>query len=138
MPVPLPLPQELDFTFSLEDLSDRLGMPTKFVIINSPNNPSGGVVPAEDLPAVAELILDTPAWLLSDEVYRRIAYHGVIGSLASVPGMLERTVLLDGLSKTYSMTGWPCGYATVPEPLVEPLTRLMRTRAFPDSFRLLA
>ena len=125
VPVPLPLHEELDFSFSLEDLSDRLGRRTKLVIINSPNNPTGGVVPAEDLPAVAELILDTPAWVLSDEVYRRIAYDGVVASLASVPGMNERTVLLDGLSKTYSMTGWRCGYAAVPEPLVDPLTRLI-------------
>ena len=125
VPVPLPLREELDFSFSLEDLSDRLGMRTKLVIVNSPNNPTGGVVPAEDLPAVAELILDTPAWVLSDEVYRRIAYDGVVASLASVPGMIERTVLLDGLSKAYSMTGWRCGYAAVPEPLVDPLTRLI-------------
>ena len=73
---------------------------------------------------MAELILDSPAWVLSDEVYRRIAYDGEVASTASVPGMLERTVLLDGLSKTYSMTGWRCGYAAVPEPLVDPLTRL--------------
>jgi aspartate aminotransferase len=125
VPVPLPLREELDFSFSLDDLSDRLGVRTKLVIINSPNNPTGGVVPAEVLPVVAELILDTPAWVLSDEVYRRIAYDSVVGSVASVPGMLERTVLLDGLSKTYSMTGWRCGYAAVPEPLVEPLTRLI-------------
>jgi aspartate aminotransferase len=125
VPVPLPLREELDFSFSLEDLSDRLGMRTKLLIINSPNNPTGGVVPAEDLPAVAELILDSPAWVLSDEVYRRIAYDREAASPASVPGMLERTVLLDGLSKTYSMTGWRCGYAAVPEPLVDPLTRLI-------------
>lgn len=125
VPVPLPLREELDFSFSLEDLSDRLGMRTKLVIINSPNNPTGGLVPAEDLPAVAELILDSPAWVLSDEVYHRIVYDGEAVSIASVPGMLERTVLLDGLSKTYSMTGWRCGYAAVPEPLVDPLTRLI-------------
>jgi aspartate/methionine/tyrosine aminotransferase len=125
VPVPLPLREQLDFSFSLEDLSDRLGTRTKLVIINSPNNPTGGVVPAGDLPAVAELIRASPAWVLSDEVYRRIAYDDEVASLASVPGMLERTVLLDGLSKTYSMTGWRCGYAAVPEPLVEPLTRLI-------------
>jgi aspartate/methionine/tyrosine aminotransferase len=125
VPVPLPLRGELDFSFSLEDLSDRLGTRTKLAIINSPNNPTGGVVAAEDLPAVAELILDSRAWVLSDEVYRRIAYDGEVVSLASLPGMLERTVLLDGLSKAYSMTGWRCGYAAVPEPLVDPLTRLI-------------
>ena len=125
LPVPLPLREELDHSFSLEDLSDRLGMRTKLVIINSPNNPTGGVVPAEDLPAIAELIRGSSAWVLSDEVYRRIAYDGDAPSIASVPGMIERTVLLDGLSKTYAMTGWRCGYAAVPEPLVDPLTRLI-------------
>ncbi|MBV8711960.1 MAG: pyridoxal phosphate-dependent aminotransferase, partial [Solirubrobacterales bacterium] len=125
LPVPLPLREELDHSFSLEDLSDRLGMRTKLVIINSPNNPTGGLVPAEDLPAIAELIRGSSAWVLSDEVYRRIAYDGDAPSIASVPGMIERTVLLDGLSKTYAMTGWRCGYAAVPEPLVDPLTRLI-------------
>ncbi|MBV8949162.1 MAG: pyridoxal phosphate-dependent aminotransferase [Solirubrobacterales bacterium] len=125
VPVPLPLREELDHSFSLEDLSDRLGMRTKLVIINSPNNPTGGLVPAEDLPAIAELIRGSSAWVLSDEVYRRIAYDGDAPSIASVPGMIERTVLLDGLSKTYAMTGWRCGYAAVPEPLVDPLTRLI-------------
>jgi aspartate/methionine/tyrosine aminotransferase len=67
----------------------------------------------------------TPAWVLSDEVYRRIVYEGEPASIASVPGMIDRCVLLDGLSKTYSMTGWRCGYAAVPEALVEPLTRLI-------------
>ena len=125
VPVPLPLCEELDFSFSLEDLSDRLGPRTKLVIVNSPNNPTGGVVPAKALRAAAELMLDSAAWVLSDEVYRRIAYGNEVASIASVPGMLERTVLLDGLSKTYAMTGWRCGYAAVPQPLVDPLTRLI-------------
>jgi aspartate aminotransferase len=125
VPVPLSLREELDFCFSLEDLSERLGHRTKLVIINSPNNPTGGVVSADDLGAAADLILRTGAWVLSDEVYRRIEYGGKVASIASVPGMDERTVLLDGLSKCYSMTGWRCGYAAVPEPLVEPLTRLI-------------
>ena len=125
VPVPLPLREELDFSFAVEDLRARLAPRTRLVIINSPNNPTGGVVSAEDLRAAAELIRATPAWVLSDEVYRRLAYDGEVASIASVPGMLERTVLLDGLSKTYSMTGWRCGYAAVPQPLVEPLTRLI-------------
>ena len=125
VPVPLPLRQELDFSFSLDDLSDRLGARTKLVILNSPNNPTGGVVPAADLRTAAEMLLASRAWVLSDEVYRRITYDGEVASIASVPGMLDRTVLLDGLSKTYAMTGWRCGYAAVPEPLVDPLTRLI-------------
>jgi aspartate aminotransferase len=125
VPVPLTLHDELDFSFSLEELSDRLGPRTKLVIVNSPNNPTGGVVSADDLRAAAELILETPAWVLSDEVYRRIVYDREPASIATVPGMIERCVLLDGLSKTYAMTGWRCGYAAVPAPLVDPLTRLI-------------
>lgn len=125
VPVPLPLREELDFSFSLDDLSSRLGERTKLVIVNSPNNPTGGVVPADALQTAAQMILDGPAWVLSDEVYRRIAYDVEVQSIVTVPGMLERTVLLDGLSKTYSMTGWRCGYAAVPEPLVDPLTRFI-------------
>ena len=95
------------------------------MIVNSPNNPTGGVIPADSLHAAAELILESPAWVLSDEVYRRIVYDREAASIASVPGMLERCVLLDGLSKTYAMTGWRCGYAAVPQPLVDPMTRLV-------------
>jgi aspartate/methionine/tyrosine aminotransferase len=122
-PVPLPLLEERDFTFRPEDLADRLGERTKLVILNSPQNPTGGVVPADDLAQAAELIATTQAWVLSDEVYSRMLYEGAFASIASVPGMLERTIVLDGLSKTYAMTGWRCGYAAVPEPLVEPLVR---------------
>jgi aspartate aminotransferase len=125
VPVPLTLYDELQFSFALDDLRERLGDRTKLVIINSPNNPTGGVVSAEDLGAAAELILESPAWVLSDEVYRRIVYEREPASIAGVPGMLERCVLLDGLSKTYAMTGWRCGYAAVPTPLVDPLTRLI-------------
>jgi aspartate/methionine/tyrosine aminotransferase len=122
-PVPLPLLEERDFTFDPGDLAARLSARTKLVILNSPQNPTGGVVPAADLAESARLIGATGAWILSDEVYSRLLYDGEFASIASVPGMLERTVLLDGLSKTYAMTGWRCGYAAVPEPLVEPLVR---------------
>lgn len=125
VPVPLTLRDELDFSFSVDELRDRLGERTKLVIVNSPNNPTGGVVPADVLRAAAELLIDSPAWVLSDEVYRRIVFDREAASIASVPGMLERCVLLDGLSKTYAMTGWRCGYAAVPAPLVDPLTRLI-------------
>ncbi len=122
-PVPLPLLEERDFTFDPADLAARLGPRTKLVILNSPQNPTGGVVSAEDLAEAAALIADTRAWVLSDEVYSRMLYEGDFASIASIPGMLERTILLDGLSKTYAMTGWRCGFAAVPEPLVEPLVR---------------
>jgi aspartate/methionine/tyrosine aminotransferase len=123
-PVPLPLREELGFSFDVDDLAARLSDRTRLVILNSPHNPTGGLSPATDLAAAAALILETPAWVLSDEVYARLVYgDAAFASIASVPGMLERTILLDGLSKTYAMTGWRCGYAAVPEVLVEPLTR---------------
>jgi aspartate/methionine/tyrosine aminotransferase len=122
-PVPLPLLEERDFSFDVADLAERLSPRTKLVILNSPQNPTGGVVPAEDLAEAARLISATGSWVLSDEVYWRILYEGEFASIASLPGMLERTILLDGLSKTYAMTGWRCGFAAVPEPLVDPLVR---------------
>jgi aspartate/methionine/tyrosine aminotransferase len=122
-PVPLPLREEHDFSFVVDELAARLSERTKLVILNSPQNPTGGVTPAADLAAAARLIAETPAWVLSDEVYGRIVYGDAFASIASEDGMLERTLLLDGFSKTYAMTGWRCGYAAVPEPLVEPLTR---------------
>jgi aspartate aminotransferase len=122
-PVPLPLREELAFSFDVDDLAARLSERTRLVILNSPQNPTGGVTPATDLAAAAALILETPAWVLSDEVYARLIYGDAFASIASVPDMLERTVLLDGFSKTYAMTGWRCGYAAVPDLLVEPLTR---------------
>jgi aspartate/methionine/tyrosine aminotransferase len=125
VPVPLTLQDQLDFSFSVDELGDRLSERTKLVIVNSPNNPTGGVSSADDLRAAAELILETSAWVLSDEVYRRIVYGPEPASIASVPGIIERCVLLDGLSKTYAMTGWRCGYAAVPAALVDPLTRLI-------------
>ena len=122
-PVPLPLREERDYGFDPAELGAGLSERTKLVILNSPHNPTGGVIDAEDLERAAAMIADTSAWVLSDEVYSRLLYEGSFASIASVPGMLERTVVLDGLSKTYAMTGWRCGYACVPERLVEPLTR---------------
>lgn len=122
-PVPLPLLEERDFTFSPDDLAERLGPRTKLVILNSPQNPTGGVLSAEDVATAAELVAETDAWVLSDEVYSQMLYEGEFTSVASRPGMLERTILLDGFSKTYSMTGWRCGFAAVPHELVDPLTR---------------
>ena len=124
-PVPLPLLEERDFAFDPADLEARLSERTRLVILNSPQNPTGGVVPADVLAEAARLIERTGAWVLSDEVYSRLLYDGEFASIASCPGMLERTVVLDGFSKTYAMTGWRCGYAAVPEPLVDPLVRFV-------------
>jgi aspartate aminotransferase len=125
IPVPLPIREESDFSFAPEDLGERLSDRTKLVILNSPHNPTGGVTPAADLATAAQLIQATSSWVLSDEVYARIIYGDTFASIASEPGMLDRTVVLDSLSKTHAMTGWRCGYAAVPEPLVEPITRFI-------------
>jgi aspartate aminotransferase len=122
-PVPLPLLEDRDFGFDPADLAARISPRTRLVILNSPQNPTGGVVPAEDVAAAAEILAGSGAWVLSDEVYSRILYEGDFSSVASHEGMLDRTIVLDGLSKTYAMTGWRCGFAAVPEPLVEPLVR---------------
>ena len=124
-PVPLPLREERGFSFDPAELKALLSARTRLVILNAPQNPTGGVIPAADLEAAAAAILETPAWVLSDEVYCRITYDVESSSIASLPGLLERTVLLDGFSKTFAMTGWRLGYAAVPEPLVDPLTRLI-------------
>ena len=123
-PVPLPLREERGFSIDPDELGSLLSERTRLVILNSPANPTGGIVPARDLDAAADALRSTRAWVLSDEVYARIAYDEAAPSIASLPGMLERTVLLDGFSKTYSMTGWRLGFAAVPEPLREPLVRL--------------
>jgi aspartate/methionine/tyrosine aminotransferase len=122
-PVPLPLVEERDFAFAVDDLEARLGDRTKLVIFNSPHNPTGGLCAPEELERAAELIARTDTWVLADEVYAQIVYEGSAASIATFPGMLERTVLLDGLSKTFAMTGWRCGFAAVPEALVDPLER---------------
>jgi len=124
-PVPLPLREGRGFSFDPAELEQLLSERTRLVILNSPQNPTGGIITLEDLQAAAAAIERTPAWVLTDEVYSRITYGREAPSIASLPGMLERTVLLDGFSKTFSMTGWRLGYAAVPADLVDPLTRLI-------------
>ena len=124
-PVPLVLRETDDFAFSIDELAACVTERTKLVILNSPQNPTGGVLAREALAAAADVLRDSPAWVLSDEVYGRLLYDGDFHSIGSEPEMLDRTIVLDSFSKTYAMTGWRCGYAAVPEPLVEPLTRFL-------------
>ena len=119
----MPLLEERDFGFDLDDLEAKLGPKTKLVILNSPQNPTGGALTRGETEEVGRLLLESGAWVLSDEVYSRMLYDGEFASVGSYPGLLERTIVLDGLSKTYAMTGWRCGFAFVPDPLVDPLTR---------------
>jgi aspartate/methionine/tyrosine aminotransferase len=124
-PVPLPLREERAFSFDPAELESLLSERTRLVILNAPQNPTGGVIPLADLERAAAAIERTPAWVLTDEVYSRITYDVDAPSIASLPGMLDRTILLDGFSKTFSMTGWRLGYAAVPADLVDALTRLI-------------
>ncbi len=124
-PVPLPLSEESGFAFSAQDLADRLTPRTKLVILNSPANPTGGIVERELNAEIAEVLERHDCWILSDEVYSEMLYDAEHDTIAAHRGLLGRTILLDGFSKTFAMTGWRLGYAAMPEELVEPVTRLI-------------
>jgi aspartate aminotransferase len=122
-PVALPLRARAGFAVDPDELATLVTPRTRLVILNSPNNPTGAVMSAGELSAVAEVLEATDAWILADEVYAKILYDEAAPSLASVPSLRERIILIDSCSKTFAMTGWRCGFAAVPEPLREPLTR---------------
>jgi aspartate/methionine/tyrosine aminotransferase len=124
-PVPLKLHEEKDFSFDLDEFASLVNDRTRFVIINSPQNPTGGVLGRKDLSKMAEILRDRDLYVLSDEVYSKILYEGEHVSIASLPGMQEKTIILDGHSKTYSMTGWRLGYGVMNKQLAAHVTRLM-------------
>ncbi|WNZ48400.1 pyridoxal phosphate-dependent aminotransferase [Leptolyngbya boryana CZ1] len=123
--IPLPLREDVGFRFHLDDLINAISDRTRLLILNSPQNPTGGLLQAEDLAAIAELADRHNFYVLSDEIYSRILYEGKHISLIQFPGMKARTILLDGYSKTYAMTGWRLGYGVIPKHLVEGIVRLM-------------
>jgi aspartate/methionine/tyrosine aminotransferase len=126
IPVPIPLIEENQFSFDLEHFESKLSKHTKLVIINSPSNPTGGVIPIEDLEFIAEKAISYGFWVLSDEIYSRLTYgDSPASSIASLPGMVDRTIIIDGFSKTYSMTGWRLGYAIMPEELARGVELLL-------------
>ncbi|MBM3744416.1 MAG: pyridoxal phosphate-dependent aminotransferase [Acidobacteria bacterium] len=125
VPVAMPLIEERGFSLDLDWLRDHLSDKTRMLILNSPQNPTGGVIPEEQIRAIAELVRDRDLMVLSDEIYSRIWYDQPPFSIASVPGMSEKTILLDGFSKTYAMTGWRIGYGVMPEWLIEAVGKLM-------------
>jgi aspartate/methionine/tyrosine aminotransferase len=126
VPVPVPLREEKDFSFDLEAFDARVGAHTKLIVLNSPANPTGGVIPLADLEHIAAKARQFDAWVLSDEIYARLAYDGrAAPSIAALPGMLERTILVDGFSKTYAMTGWRLGFMVMPEALAERVELLL-------------
>ncbi len=125
VPVPIPLLEERGFSFDLDLLADKVNDRTRLLILNSPQNPTGGVIPREDIAAIAEMAAQRDLLVLSDEIYSRIYYDEPPVSIATFPGMLDQTILLDGFSKTYAMTGWRLGYGVMPPWLVEAVNKLM-------------
>jgi aspartate/methionine/tyrosine aminotransferase len=118
-PVPIPIRMENDFRLDVAELATLITPKTKLIVINSPANPTGGVLTRGDLEAIAELAIRHDLVILADEIYGRILYDGTQHvSIAALPGMAERTIVLDGFSKTFAMTGWRLGYAIVPSALV--------------------
>jgi aspartate aminotransferase len=124
-PVPLPLLEKYDFRFDVNDLLSKVSPRTKLIIINSPQNPTGGLLTKSDLEAIADIAIRQDLMILSDEIYSRIIYEGSHLSIASLPGMLERTVILDGFSKTYAMTGWRLGFGIMPPSLQTHISKLV-------------
>jgi aspartate/methionine/tyrosine aminotransferase len=123
--VPCPIRQENGFRLDPDELASLVTPRTRLVIINSPANPTGGVSTREDLERIAAVAREHDFTILADEIYGRILYEGEHVSIASLPDMAERTIVLDGFSKTYAMTGWRLGYAIVPDKLVTPFSRLI-------------
>ncbi|HEY5157808.1 MAG TPA: pyridoxal phosphate-dependent aminotransferase [Anaerolineales bacterium] len=119
-PVAVPLPEENNFSFDLEVFDRLVNARTKLIILNSPSNPTGGVIPQADLEHIAKKAMQYDCWVMSDEIYGQLAYDGlVVPSIASIPGMQSRTIIVDGFSKTYAMTGWRLGYGIMPRELAE-------------------
>jgi aspartate/methionine/tyrosine aminotransferase len=118
VPVAVPLLEQNQFSFDLEAFDRLINENTRLIILNSPSNPTGGVIPPADLEHIATQAERYGCWVMSDEIYARIVYDGLeASSIASLPGLQERTIIVDGFSKTYSMTGWRLGFGIMPREL---------------------
>lgn len=124
-PVPIPLLEDEGYDLDLEALEARIGARARMVILNSPSNPTGGILSPRTLGHVAELARLRDLWVLSDEIYARLVYEGGAPSIAGLPGMAERTIIADGFSKTYAMTGWRLGFGIMPAPLAAKMELLL-------------
>jgi len=125
IPVPIPLVESRGFSFDPELFRSKLSERTRMVILNSPQNPTGGVIPADDIAALAAMLRDRDIMVLSDEIYSRLSYEGTPVSIAGFDGMQEKTIILESFSKTYSMTGWRLGYGVMPLWLADAVNILM-------------
>lgn len=124
-PVPVRLLESNEFSLDVEELVTKISERTRLIILNSPHNPTGGVLTPEDIAFLGEALVNRDCLVLSDEVYSRIIYDSPHKSIVSFPGMKEKTILLDGFSKTYAMTGWRLGYAAAPKTIVGAISKLM-------------
>ena len=125
-PVPVPLLEEKGFSFDLEAFDHLINDRTRLIILNSPGNPTGGIMPWDDLTHIAEKAIAHDCWVLSDEIYTRIVYDDARAeTIAGLPGMAERTIIMDGFSKTYAMTGWRLGYGIMPLELADKVGLLL-------------
>ncbi len=125
-PVPVPLREEHQFSFDLAAFDARISDKTRLIVLNSPGNPTGGVIPRTDLEHIAGQARRHNAWVMSDEIYAQLAYDGLaVPSIAALPDMLDRTIIVDGFSKTYSMTGWRLGFMVMPPALAERVELLL-------------
>src|SRR2546428_6358123 len=124
-PVGIALRERNDFRLDIEELTSKITPKTKLLVINSPQNPTGGVLSTRDLEQIAELAMRHDFYVLTDEVYGQITYDGQHASIMTVPGMLDRTIYSDGLSKAYAMCGWRLGFAVAPLPLAQKMETLM-------------
>lgn len=122
--VPIRLREENDFRWNIDELKKLVTDKTRLIIINSPQNPTGGILTKDDLKQIADIAISKDIFVLSDEIYSRIIYEGGHHSIASFPGMQERTIILDGFSKTYAMTGWRLGYGVMREDLAVLIAKL--------------
>ncbi|HKK21211.1 MAG TPA: pyridoxal phosphate-dependent aminotransferase [candidate division Zixibacteria bacterium] len=118
-PVFVKLLESKGFRFDVEELKGLVTPKTRMIVINSPQNPTGGVLTRSDLEAIYELAEKHDLWILTDEIYSRILYDTEFESIGSIPGAMDRTIIVDGMSKTYAMTGWRLGYAVVPKKLAD-------------------
>jgi aspartate aminotransferase len=124
-PIPIRLREEKDFGFDVDELASLINDKTKLIILNSPQNPTGGVLSKRDIQDIATAIGERNILVLSDEIYSRLVFEGEHYSIISTPGFAERTILLDGFSKTYAMTGWRMGYGVMRPELATHISRLM-------------
>jgi len=126
IPMPVPLVESNSFSFDLKTFDRLVNERTRLIVLNSPNNPTGGVIPMADLEHIAKTAQRYDCWVLSDEIYSQMAFDGLtVPSIASLPGMAERTIIVDGFSKTYAMTGWRLGFGIMPESLAERMGLLL-------------